>query len=909
MEYRSFIVRDHVAHDVVEQLAEEGLMQFVDVSSLCLPDARVVRTLSFLQMQGDLTAFKREFTPYIRRCGELEGILNEFSKAMESQLVPIQPRTMDEFKRWKADTLSAAQDRRTLLEIVEERLQEKYRVYRRSVSMRNEFAPALYRMIEQRETVAQAMRLFQFDAGASEGPEVDSEQDVGMSLAQMDAIMSGGASLGAGASAPLDGGAATPLGASEFESEYRFRHIAGVIPTTDVARFERLVVRASKRQAYVRFSPIDDKDLMDENLQPVRKTVFLIFYRLPSLTVRLERLCDSFGTRHSVPQFNGHSDARPAVVQSVKALESEIRQQLYTLRQWRTTLKAELQGIAEVWEFYRLTVTRDKAVYAALNHFTRSSAEMLHVKGWVRAADVVAVERVLLTVNTPLGGGAPITYIHRAAPQPWPKPPTYFATNDLTRAFQVMVDTFGVPRYREINPALFTAVTFPFMFGMMYGDLGHASVLLGVALWMIWREKDFKGKQLGDIAGMAFKSRYMLVLMSLFGMYCGMIYNDFFGFGVAAAQSRWEFPCDNCTTAVRVAVDGSEVYPFGTDPTWHISNNQLAYYNSLKMKMSIVFGVTHMMMGLFLRAANNIYFKDYLDLFAETLPQMLFLMSLFGYMALLIIMKWSINWLAPDASQPPNLIDMMIGMVLTPGTVLNPMYEGQAGVQLCLLLLAGVCVPWMLFVKPCLQRRWAAAAAAGTFTQLHEHEAHELLGDAASDSSGHTSPLRFRGGVEGAFVGAGAGVGAAEHGMSPVGSAPQGGSSGHGDHDGEFDFTDAMVHSGIETIEFVLGGVSNTASYLRLWALSLAHSELAAVFWGRAFQATLETHNAAFVFVGYAVFAGATFGVLLIMDVLECVLHALRLHWVEFQSKFYKADGYKFEPLHLQQVCDEVQSA
>lgn len=42
---------------------------------------------------------------------------------------------------------------------------------------------------------------------------------------------------------------------------------------------------------------------------------------------------------------------------------------------------------------------------------------------------------------------------------------------------------------------------------------------------------------------------------------------------------------------------------------------------------------------------------------------------------------------------------------------------------------------------------------------------------------------------------------------------------------------------------------------------------------------------------GYAVFAAVTFGVLLCMDVLECFLHALRLHWVEFQSKFYKADG------------------
>lgn len=60
--------------------------------------------------------------------------------------------------------------------------------------------------------------------------------------------------------------------------------------------------------------------------------------------------------------------------------------------------------------------------------------------------------------------------------------------------------------------------------------------------------------------------------------------------------------------------------------------------------------------------------------------------------------------------------------------------------------------------------------------------------------------------------------------------------------------------------------------------------------------------------VAFSIFSLITFGVLLMMDVMECFLHALRLHWVEFQNKFYKADGYLFVNFSYRKVITENQT-
>merc|ERR1719444_614276 len=165
---------------------------------------------------------------------------------------------------------------------------------------------------------------------------------------------------------------------------------------------------------------------------------------------------------------------------------------------------------------------------------------------------------------------------------------------------------------------------------MMYGDVGHGGLLLLTGIFLVRTGESFRYTQPA-----VFGARYLVLSLGFFATFAGFMYNDFFSIGLPLFESGFEDPDGDGSFSPTYDIKnsgGPGPYPFGLDWNWVGAQNELVFVNSLKMKLSVLFGVLQMVVGVILRWSNAIYDKNMTDFFCECLPMMVFMLCFFGWM-------------------------------------------------------------------------------------------------------------------------------------------------------------------------------------------------------------------------------------------------------------------------------------
>ncbi|GFG28928.1 hypothetical protein Cfor_00334 [Coptotermes formosanus] len=552
-------LQSEAAYACVSELGELGLVQFRDLNP-------------------DVNAFQRKFVNEVRRCDEMERKLRYLEKEIKKDGIPM----LD-----TGENPEAPQPREMIdLEATFEKLENELREV-------NQNAEALKRNFLELTELKHILRKTQvfFDEaehGYCYPTYCSSSQMADPSREEEQVTLLGEEGLRAG-------GQALKLG-----------FVAGVILRERIPAFERMLWRACRGNVFLRQAEIESPLEDPSNGDNVFKSVFIIFFQGDQLKTRVKKICEGFrATLYPCPE--APADRREMAMGVMTRLED-----LNTvLGQTQDHRHRVLVAAAKNIKNWFVKVRKIKAIYHTLNLFNLDvTQKCLIAECWVPVLDLETIQLALRRGTERSGSSVP-PILNRM--ESFEDPPTYNRTNKFTYGFQVLIDAYGVATYREVNPAPYTVITFPFLFAVMFGDLGHGLIMTAFAAWMVLREKPLAAKKSdSEIWNIFFGGRYVILLMGLYSMYTGFIYNDVFSKSLNIFGSYWSvnYNMSTITSNKDLQLNPStkdyyqHPYPIGVDPVWQVADNKIIFLNAYKMKISIIIGVFQMLFGVCLSLWN-----------------------------------------------------------------------------------------------------------------------------------------------------------------------------------------------------------------------------------------------------------------------------------------------------------------
>jgi len=172
------------------------------------------------------------------------------------------------------------------------------------------------------------------------------------------------------------------------------------------------------------------------------------------------------------------------------------------------------------------------------------------------------------------------------------QPPTLVKAPGWTQPLQSIVDNFGIPSYSETNPTPFMILTFPLIYGLMFGDIGEGLLFLAFGFFLLYlKRKKVKVFEIGQIF---VNGAELVIMLGIGATIFGFVFGDIFGF--EAREVLGINPIFSPTAGA-----------FPTNPSVLPSTANLIVY----MVFILFFGVAHYLSGLAISAYNKIRNKEY----------------------------------------------------------------------------------------------------------------------------------------------------------------------------------------------------------------------------------------------------------------------------------------------------------